>query len=92
MHGLVWSILVAGCAQRGALTVVSFRGATVATHHPLRLNPRRVPQEEPLAARKRAAVVEEQRVLVTPATSVRPGGEVTVTGADALRRFFAIER
>lgn len=36
--------------------------------------------------------VDEQRVLVTPATYVRQDGEVTVTGADALRRFFAIER
>lgn len=36
--------------------------------------------------------VIEQRVLVTPATYVRPDTEVTVTGADGLRRFFAIER
>lgn len=36
--------------------------------------------------------VDEQRMLVTPATYVRQDGEVTVTGADALRRFFAIER
>lgn len=34
----------------------------------------------------------EQRVLVTPATYVRPDDEVTITGADALRRFLAIER
>ncbi|MCK0114206.1 GNAT family N-acetyltransferase [Ornithinimicrobium sp. F0845] len=36
--------------------------------------------------------VEEQRVLVTPATYVRPTGRVTVQGADALRRFLGIER
>lgn len=36
--------------------------------------------------------VEEQRVLVTPATYVRPAGEVRVAGAEALRRFLAIER
>jgi RimJ/RimL family protein N-acetyltransferase len=36
--------------------------------------------------------VDEQRVLVTPATYVRPDGEVAVTGAVALRRLFAIER
>lgn len=36
--------------------------------------------------------VSEQRVLVTPATYVRPQGEVTVAGADELRRFSAIER
>ena len=36
--------------------------------------------------------VIEQRVLVTPATYVRPDTEVAVTGADALRRFLAIER
>ncbi|MDN5746188.1 MAG: GNAT family N-acetyltransferase [Nocardioidaceae bacterium] len=36
--------------------------------------------------------VNEQRVLVTPATFVRPEGEISVTGADALRRFLAIKR
>ncbi len=36
--------------------------------------------------------VDEQRVLVTPSTYVQPDGEVAVSGADALRRFFAIER
>jgi RimJ/RimL family protein N-acetyltransferase len=36
--------------------------------------------------------VYEQRVLVTPGTYVRPDTEVAVTGADALRRFLAIER
>jgi RimJ/RimL family protein N-acetyltransferase len=35
--------------------------------------------------------VEEQRVVVTPSTYVRPEGKVTVSGADALRRFLAIE-
>lgn len=36
--------------------------------------------------------VEEQRVVVTPSTYVRPTDPVTVEGADALRRFLAIER
>lgn len=36
--------------------------------------------------------VYEQRVLVTPATYVRPDSEVAVAGADALRRFLAIDR
>ena len=36
--------------------------------------------------------VSEQRVLVTPATYVRPDSDVAVTGADALRRFLRIER
>ncbi len=35
--------------------------------------------------------VTEQRVLVTPASYVRPDGEVLVTGAAALRMFLAIE-
>jgi RimJ/RimL family protein N-acetyltransferase len=35
--------------------------------------------------------VDEQRVLVTPASYVRPEGDVVVTGADALRHFLAIE-
>jgi RimJ/RimL family protein N-acetyltransferase len=34
--------------------------------------------------------VEEQRVMVTPATYVRPAGPVTVEGAPALRRFLGI--
>lgn len=36
--------------------------------------------------------VDEQRVLVTPATYVRPDNQIAVTGANALRRFLAIER
>jgi RimJ/RimL family protein N-acetyltransferase len=36
--------------------------------------------------------VDEQRVLVTPATYMRPDSQIAVTGADALRRFLAIER
>jgi len=36
--------------------------------------------------------VEEQRVVVTPSTYVRPDGDVVVSGADAVRRFLAIER
>lgn len=36
--------------------------------------------------------VNEQRVLVTPTTYVRPDDEVSVTGADTLRRFLAIKR
>lgn len=36
--------------------------------------------------------VDEQRVLITPATYVRPDTEVSVTGAKALRRFLTIER
>jgi RimJ/RimL family protein N-acetyltransferase len=36
--------------------------------------------------------VDEQRVLVTPSTYVRPDGEVAVTGAAALRRVLTIER
>ncbi len=36
--------------------------------------------------------INEQRVLVTPDTYVRPNDEVSVAGADALRRFFAIKR
>jgi len=39
-----------------------------------------------------AVGVDEQRVLVTPATYVRPDVEVAVTGAEALRRFLAIAR
>lgn len=35
---------------------------------------------------------EEQRVLVTPATFVRPGEQVSVEGADVLRRFLGIAR
>lgn len=35
--------------------------------------------------------IEEQRVLVTPHTYLRPAGPVTIRGADALRRFLAIE-
>lgn len=38
------------------------------------------------------AGVDEQRVLVTPATYVRLVDRVTVDGADALRRFLMIER
>jgi RimJ/RimL family protein N-acetyltransferase len=34
--------------------------------------------------------VDEQRVVVTPGTFVRPGGEVTVDGADQLRHFLGI--
>lgn len=34
---------------------------------------------------------DEQRVVVTPATFVRPAGPVVVEGADALRRFLRIE-
>lgn len=36
--------------------------------------------------------VEEQRVVVTPQTYRRPAALVSVAGADALRRFFGIER
>lgn len=36
--------------------------------------------------------VDEQRVVVTPATYVRPEAEVVIEGADALRRFLAIDR
>lgn len=36
------------------------------------------------------AGVDEQRVLVTPATYVRPADRVIIEGADALRRFLAI--
>ena len=36
--------------------------------------------------------VDEQRVIVTPATFVRPVGQVTVEGAEVLRRFLAIDR
>ena len=36
--------------------------------------------------------VEEQRVVVTPDTYVRPGEPVTYEGTQALRRFFGIER
>lgn len=36
--------------------------------------------------------VEEQRVVVTPGTLVRPAGEVLVDGADRLRRFFGVDR
>jgi RimJ/RimL family protein N-acetyltransferase len=36
--------------------------------------------------------VVEQRVLATPATFVRPRDEVAIAGADAVRRFLAIER
>lgn len=39
-----------------------------------------------------AVGVDEQRMLVTPATYVRPEGEVIVRGADELRQFLAIER
>jgi RimJ/RimL family protein N-acetyltransferase len=35
--------------------------------------------------------VDEQCVVVTPATFVRPSGEVTVDGADQLRHFLGIE-
>jgi RimJ/RimL family protein N-acetyltransferase len=35
--------------------------------------------------------VDEQRVVVTPDTYVRPGDPVVVEGADALRRFLAID-
>jgi len=35
--------------------------------------------------------VNEQRVLVTPATYVRSDGEISVTGAHALRKFLAIK-
>lgn len=35
--------------------------------------------------------VDEQRVLVTPATYVRPVDRVTIEGTDALRRFLAID-
>lgn len=35
---------------------------------------------------------DEQRVVVTPATFVRPEEPVTVTGAEALRRFLGIDR
>ena len=35
---------------------------------------------------------DEQRVVVTPATFVRPDEPVTVTGAEALRRFLGIDR
>ena len=38
------------------------------------------------------ASVEEQRVVVTPQTYSRPAAPVSVAGADALRRFFGIER
>jgi hypothetical protein len=36
--------------------------------------------------------VDEQRALVTPTSYVPPDGEFAVSGAEALRRFFAIER
>jgi RimJ/RimL family protein N-acetyltransferase len=36
--------------------------------------------------------VDEQRVKVTPATFLRPDGQVSVDGAAALRRFLAISR
>ncbi|MEZ5194725.1 MAG: GNAT family protein [Nocardioides sp.] len=36
--------------------------------------------------------VDEQRVVVTPATFVRPVDEVAVAGADRVRRFLGIER
>lgn len=36
--------------------------------------------------------VEERRVIVTPSTFVRPEHQVSVEGADALRRFFGIDR
>lgn len=36
--------------------------------------------------------VDEQRVLVTSSTYERPDGDVVVSGAEALRRFLAIER
>lgn len=35
--------------------------------------------------------VDEQRVLVTPATYMRPVDRVNIDGADALRRFLAIK-
>ncbi|WP_404387966.1 GNAT family N-acetyltransferase [Humibacillus xanthopallidus] len=35
--------------------------------------------------------VDEQRLLVTPQTYLRPDGPVTIQGAGALRRFLAIE-
>lgn len=37
------------------------------------------------------AGVDEQRVLVTPHTYLRPEGPVTIQGADALRRFLSLE-
>ena len=39
-----------------------------------------------------AVGVDEQRVVVTPATFVRPSDDVVVKGAGALRRFLGIER
>lgn len=36
--------------------------------------------------------VDEQRVVVTPATFVRPEGQVSVEGAEPLRRFLGIDR
>ncbi|GAA0974405.1 Putative succinyl-CoA transferase [Nocardioides aquaticus] len=36
--------------------------------------------------------VDEQRVVVTPATYVRQDGDVVIEGAEALRRFLAIDR
>lgn len=36
--------------------------------------------------------VEEQCVVVTPSTYIRPGGEVVVAGADPLRRFLSVRR
>ena len=36
--------------------------------------------------------VDEQRVVVTPATFVRPEDQVSVEGADVTRRFLGIER
>lgn len=36
--------------------------------------------------------VEEQRVVVTPATFVRPEDQVTIDGAEGVRRFFGIVR
>jgi len=39
-----------------------------------------------------AVGVEEQRVVVTPGTYVRPETPVTCEGTEALRRFFGVER
>lgn len=36
--------------------------------------------------------VDEQRVMVTPASFIRPDGDVSVKGAQVLRRFFGIDR
>ena len=36
--------------------------------------------------------VDEQRVTVTPATFIRPNDEVSIDGADLLRRFLGVDR